>query len=161
MTAPPKGAKAPPLGASSTLTGPPPLGASSTLTGPQTLPRAQRIRKRAEFVRIQQSPARVTTQHLLMLLSLRAEQGPARLGVVASRKVGPAVVRNRGKRLVREAFRRNQDIFPKGLDVVIVVRPGIHRLTQRAVDDQVRKARPMLARRAAELAEQPNATKGA
>jgi ribonuclease P protein component len=89
-----------------------------------------------------------------MLLSLRLEKGPARLGVVASRKVGPAVARNRAKRLVREAFRRNPDIFPKDLDVVIVVRPGIHRLAQGDVDEQVRKARPLLALRAAELSEQ-------
>jgi ribonuclease P protein component len=86
-----------------------------------------------------------------MLLSLRVEKGPARLGVVASRKVGPAVARNRAKRLVREAFRRNPTVFPEGLDVVIVVRPGIHRLTQGDVDEQVRKARPLLSLRAAEL----------
>lgn len=116
------------------------------------------MRKRAEFVRTQQSAAKVATRHLLMLLSLRVEKGPARLGVVASRKVGPAVARNRAKRLVREAFRRNPSVFPEGLDVVIVVRPGIHRLTQGDVDNQVRRARPLLALRAVELSrERPRA----
>src|SRR4051812_23049929 len=110
------------------------------------------MRKRAEFVRTQQSPAKVATRHLLMLLSLRVEKGPSRLGVVASRKVGPAVARNRAKRLVREAFRRNPDVFPPRLDIVIVIRPGTHRLAQGDLDEQVRKARPSLARRAAELA---------
>jgi ribonuclease P protein component len=117
-----------------------------------TLPRARRIRKRAEFVRIQGSSARVTTRHLLMLLSLRLEPGAARLGVVASRKVGPSVARNRAKRLVREAFRKHPGAFPANLDVVIVIRPGTHSLAQAEIDEQVRRAEPLLHRRAAELA---------
>lgn len=118
----------------------------------ETLPRARRVRKRREFVRIQESSVRVTTRNLLMLLALQKEDGPSRLGVVASRKVGPAVARNRAKRLVREAFRRNPDVFPPRLDVVIVIRPGTHRLAQGDLDEQMRRARPSLARRAAELA---------
>lgn len=116
-----------------------------------SLPRARRIRKRAEFVRIQESTTRVTTRQLLMLLSRMEGDGAARLGVVASRKVGPAVARNRAKRLVREAFRRHPEVFPAGLDVVIIVRPGIQRSTQAEIDDEVRRAEPVLRRRAAEL----------
>jgi ribonuclease P protein component len=123
------------------------------------LQRSQRIRKRPEFVRIQDSPCRVTTRHLLLLLALA--QGPpsgelpkARLGVVASRKVGPAVVRNRAKRLVREAFRLHPQVFPAGIDVVIIVRPGTHLLGLRDLAAEVRGAAPALARRAKELGAQ-------
>lgn len=124
------------------------------------LPRASRIRKRAEFVRIQDSPVRVTTRHLLMLLSAGAPVGSqgqspptprTRLGVVASRKVGPAVARNRAKRLVREAFRLHPEVFPAGLDVVIIVRPGTHLLGLADVAAEVIGAAPHLARRAREL----------
>ena len=126
-----------------------------------TLPRSRRIRKRAEFVRIQDGAAsrlpagagRVTTRHLLMLLAVRDEEGPGRLGVVASRKVGPAVARNRAKRLVREAFRRHPGAFPERLDVVIVVRPGTHKAVQAEIDEEVRRVGPLLQRRAAELIE--------
>lgn len=45
----------------------------------------------------------------------------SRLGVAATRKLGPAVVRNRAKRLARELFRRRQT--PAGLDIIIVPRP--------------------------------------
>jgi ribonuclease P protein component len=115
-------------------------------------PRAQRIRKRAEFVRIQDGSVRVSTRHLLLLLALAAQaDAPPRLGVVASRKVGPAVVRNRAKRLVREAFRLHPEVFPSGLDVVIIVRPGTHLLGLAALAVEVVSAGPALAKRAREL----------
>ena len=49
--------------------------------------------------------------------------GP-RFGITVTRKVGNAVARNRIKRLVREACRRIGDLFPAGLDVVVIARPG-------------------------------------
>jgi ribonuclease P protein component len=56
------------------------------------------------------------------LLYARAESGEARLGIVASRRVGTAVIRNRAKRLVREAFRATRHLFMPGIDVVVIVR---------------------------------------
>lgn len=124
---------------------------------PAGLPRTQRIRKRPEFVRIQDSPARVGTRHLLLLLAARADDGPPRLGVVASRKVGCAVMRNRAKRLVREAFRLHQRALPRGLDLVIIVRPGTHELALADVAGELVHAAPQVARRAKELrAKQPS-----
>ncbi len=45
-----------------------------------------------------------------------------RLGVTVTRKVGKAVKRNRIKRLVREAFRRERHALPAGLDMVWVAK---------------------------------------
>lgn len=45
-----------------------------------------------------------------------------RLGVTVTRKVGKAVKRNRIKRLVREAFRREHHALPSGLDMVWVAK---------------------------------------
>lgn len=46
----------------------------------------------------------------------------SRLGVIASRKVGNAVKRNRAKRIFREIFRSEYNELPEGSDLVIVVR---------------------------------------
>jgi ribonuclease P protein component len=114
------------------------------------LPRARRIRKRADFLRIQDGTARVTTRHLLVLLGERPD-GASRLGIVASRKVGGAVERNRAKRLVREAFRLHPEAIPSGVDLVVIVRPGTHLLSADAVAAELVGAAPALARRASEV----------
>jgi ribonuclease P protein component len=47
------------------------------------------------------------------------------LGVVTSRKVGSAVVRNRARRLLRDVFRHHQNALAAPLDLVLVARPSI------------------------------------
>ncbi len=87
--------------------------------------RSRRVRKRRDFVRIQESARAVRTPHLLLLALPRVDGGSgARLGLVASRKVGSAVRRNRGKRIVRELFRLHPDVFPGDADFVVILRPG-------------------------------------
>lgn len=61
-----------------------------------------------------------------------ADPGP-RLGVTVTRKVGCAVVRNRIKRWVREAFRRQRPGFKTGLDMVWVAKHNASRATYRDV----------------------------
>ena len=51
----------------------------------------------------------------------RDDAGPARATVVAGRKVGNAVARNRAKRRLRAALA--QTPAPGGVDLVIVARP--------------------------------------
>ncbi len=46
--------------------------------------------------------------------------GRSRLGVSVGRKFGRAVLRNRLKRLAREAFRTSEKIRGAGLDIVVV-----------------------------------------
>lgn len=70
----------------------------------------------------------------MVLAVRRADAKPARLGVVASRRVGSAVLRNRAKRLVREVFRKNAAAW-SGIELVIIVKAAVdqERLTEDSV----------------------------
>ncbi|MDI1432389.1 ribonuclease P protein component [Polyangium sorediatum] len=114
----------------------------------QTFTRAQRLRRRPDFLRVQEGGARVTTRHLLILIAPRPDDSTTRLGVVASRKVGCAVQRNRAKRLLRDVFRRNVASFPRGVDVVVIVRPGVDELACGELEAEIQAVLPLVRKRA-------------
>lgn len=86
--------------------------------------RERRIRRHADFARVQKGGKPVRTTHFVFLLAARESPGPARLGVVAAKKTGNAVVRNRIKRLCRECFRLAPELLPPGVDLVVIAKPG-------------------------------------
>jgi ribonuclease P protein component len=70
-------------------------------------------------------------RELVLYLFPRGEEGPPRLGLSVSRKVGGAVERNRVKRLIRDAFSIEGSRLPDGTDVVVVARPDAKGLAER------------------------------
>jgi len=64
----------------------------------------------------------------------RPENVVSRLGLVVSRKIGNAVIRNRIKRRLREVFRKNEGNLPECMDIVLVAKPGIHRYSYRELE---------------------------
>ena len=85
-------------------------------------PTSSRVRKRAEFLSIQNGGQRVSTARFVLILTASAAPGSPRLGITASRRVGNAVVRSRAKRLCREAFRATRELWPPGIDLVVIVK---------------------------------------
>lgn len=92
----------------------------------QALPARERLKKRWEFLAAQGRGKKLQTPSFLVFVLSRPEgdTSPARLGITVSKKIGGAVVRNRVKRWLREAFRRQKDRFPAGADVVFVAKRG-------------------------------------
>lgn len=82
----------------------------------------RRIRRKAEFQRVFDAGHRAHGRFLTMLAAPN-ETGTARLGIVASRKLGNAVHRNRAKRLIREVFRRTVPAADgPAIDLVVIPR---------------------------------------
>ncbi len=93
---------------------------------------------------------RVSLAHFVLILAARnaAPDAMPRLGITASRKVGGAVVRNRAKRLVREAFRATRALFPPDIDVVVIVKRELAGLRLSDVVEEWQGAEGLIARRA-------------
>lgn len=95
---------------------------------PEGFPAAVRVRKRREFLAIQGAGAKHHLRHFLVFVVPPASRPveerteAVRLGITVTRKVGCAVVRNRIKRYVREAFRRKRGSFTPGYDMVWVAK---------------------------------------
>jgi ribonuclease P protein component len=88
------------------------------------LPRGRRITRGRDFLRARSVGRRLAVGCLVMNWADAAE-GETRLGVITSRKLGKAVVRTRARRLLREAFRRNQYKVRGPVDLVLVARSSI------------------------------------
>ncbi len=90
-----------------------------------------RLSRSAEFERVYRHGRSTANRHLVLYTFENSGTGHPRLGLSVSRKVGGAVERNRVKRMLREAFARNEDRLKPGQDVVVVARPAAAELVER------------------------------
>jgi ribonuclease P protein component len=91
----------------------------------RTLDRTARIKQGRDFLRLKQAGRRAVSGCLIANWQALPDGARARVGVVVSRKVGPAVGRSRARRLLRESFRLHQHDLARPVDLVLVARPSI------------------------------------
>jgi ribonuclease P protein component len=82
-----------------------------------------RIRKQADFDRAYQTRL-FAADDVLVVNAAPSGLAHSRLGLSVSRRVGTAVVRNRWKRLIREAFRLSREEIPVGIDLIVRPQKG-------------------------------------
>jgi ribonuclease P protein component len=109
-------------------------------------PRAARLRRRREFLAVQQRGRRLYAGEVLVLALDTGGDGP-RIGITVSSKVANAVGRNRVKRWVREAFRAVRGDLP-AVDLVVVARRGATAMGLEGARRALLAARDALAREA-------------
>lgn len=88
------------------------------------LARFQRLTRPSQFRAVYDKGRKVVGRGLI-LWALPSSAPGIRLGVVASRRVGGSVQRNRARRLLREAFRLHRFEMKGPADVVIVARSSL------------------------------------
>ena len=79
------------------------------------------LKKRKDFQLVYRKGKSFANRHLVMY-KLKNDTDRNRLGISVSKKVGNSVVRHRVTRLIREAYRLNEDKFEQGYDFVVVAR---------------------------------------
>ncbi len=89
----------------------------------QRFPPCCRLRRGVDFRRVY-ARKQIASDGRMTIYGCENDLGYARLGLSVSTRVGPAVVRNRWKRLLREAFRLNRLELPAGVDFVVIPRAG-------------------------------------
>ena len=66
---------------------------------------------------------------LLVMYVLENHTDKNRLGISVSKKVGNSVIRHHITRLVREAYRLQEERFNSGLDIVVIARVSAKNIT--------------------------------
>ena len=124
--------------------------------GERLLP-SDRLKRRADFERVQSKGRKVHSARFLFLVLAREDGGTAnRLGITVTRKVANAVGRSRIKRVLREVFRKNRAFFPAACDVVVVAKDRAPDLGYEDTRDEVERSSAALHRAGAS----PDRTRG-
>ncbi|MFT5303254.1 MAG: ribonuclease P protein component [Mariniblastus sp.] len=89
----------------------------------QRFPKTARLLRQADFDAVYGGQA-FAADSVLVIKAVRNKLSTTRMGLSVSRKVGNAVVRNRWKRRIREAFRKQRLEMPQGLDLVVRPKRG-------------------------------------
>ena len=89
------------------------------------LPRQNRLKEKIDFDNIFKNGKKISTPYFLFTYIKSNPEKPTLIGIIASKKVGGAVQRNRAKRILRVASRVILEKYPKGLNITIVANSQI------------------------------------
>ena len=97
-----------------------------------TYTKADRLRKRSEFIYVSQFGKKVQNKHFVAYCC-QNQRETMRLGVTVTKRIGKAAARNRIKRSIREHFRLNRKQFHSFLDMNIIAKTEAADLTSEEI----------------------------
>ena len=107
------------------------------------LKKCHRLKGSKRFLEIRRK-GRTLAHPLLVMMMMPNELAWSRFGLVAGRRIGKAVKRNRARRLMREAIRLRLPHIAPGYDVILVARQPMQNATfaevERAVESLLKQA---------------------
>lgn len=85
---------------------------------------SESLKKTGDFSIVYQKGKSYVNRTLVLYVLRRKGADTNRVGISVSKKVGNSVVRHHLTRLVRESYRLHELEFDRGLDLIVLVRPG-------------------------------------
>jgi len=86
----------------------------------QSFTKDERLLARSDFKKVMNEGRKKMVDRTCTLFFLPNSLGRKRLGIIASKKIGNAVDRNRAKRKIREIFRRHKKLGGQDMDIVVI-----------------------------------------
>ena len=93
--------------------------------------------KKNKYFRIVYNKGTSHANRYLVMYVLKNDSDRNRLGISVSKKVGNSVIRHHITRLVREGYRLHEEIFNRGLDIVVIARVNAKRATYHEVEKSI------------------------
>ena len=90
-----------------------------------SFPKSVRIQASSDFRNNKENGDRLAKGCLLANWQFLPSNSFSRLGVVTSKRIGKAVIRNRARRLIRESFRLHKHEFINKIDLILIARKSI------------------------------------
>jgi len=100
----------------------------------------ERLTKRPEFQKVLAEGKRNRVGRLCTVFSLPNGLDRKRLGIIASKKVGNAVARNRVKRAIREIFRQIKHQMIPAADIVVISGKEMVAESYKVIDEKLSNA---------------------
>lgn len=94
------------------------------------------LRKNRDFANMYTIGKSYANKYLIMYVA-KNSQDINYLGISVSKKVGNSVIRHRVKRLIKESYRLNEELFNSGLNIVVIARNSSATISYKEVESAI------------------------